>query len=298
MKHLLFLLITLVTIGLSNASAQSNKDVLTNANVVAMVKGNLPQSIIISTIQNSGTQFNMSPKAMIALKKQGVSDDVLTAMSAKGEVTDTPAPAVAANTGPQKAGKPLKGETGLGKFDPGIYYNDEAAGKPTELEASVFSQAKVGSGFLSAVTYGAAKTKAKAILSGTEASFHITNANPVFYFIFPHNTNGGIGNEGSSNGWYSNATSPNEFLLVKFKVAKKGREIITGTFGTYSGFSGGIADENKVLYRFTKISPGVYKVYFETPLTVGEYAFIFAGASANMMGGTTSQKAFDFSVKQ
>lgn len=276
-------------------SSTTNSDVLTNANVVAMVKAGLPKSVILNAIQTSSTKFDASANSMIALKKQGVSDELLSAMAAKGGSANTSSALNTTLTGTSKA------ETGLGKLDPGIYYSDESNNKQAPLEASVFSQSKVGSGLLSGLTYGIAKTKAKAVLSGVQANLQVSNLNPVFYFIFPHNTGSNIGNESNANGgWYSNATSPNEFILVKFKVVntskQKGREVVTGSFGTYSGFSGGIEDESKVTYRFTKLTPGVYKVYFESPLKEGEYAFLFAGTAATAVGSTTSQKAFDFSI--
>lgn len=278
----------------SPESSATNADVLTNANVVAMVKAGLPKSVILNAIQTSSTRFDASANAMITLKKQGVSDEILSAMAAKGGSTNT---SLTSNTSTGAA----KSETGLSKLDPGIYYSDESSNKQAPLEASVFSQSKVGSGLLSGLTYGIAKTKAKAVLSGVQANLQVNNSNPIFYFIFPHNTGSNIGNESNANGgWYSNATSPNEFILVKFKVVnsskQKGREVVTGSFGTYSGFSGGIEDESKVTYRFSKLSSGIYKVYFESPLKEGEYAFLFAGTAATAVGSTTSQKAFDFSI--
>ncbi len=279
----------------STESTAAGSDVLTNANVVAMVKAGLPKSVILNAIQTSNTRFDASANSMITLKRQGVSDELLSAMAAKLGNTNTSSVPSNTYTGASKS------ETGLSRLDPGIYYSDESNNKQAPLEASVFSQSKVGSGLLSGLTYGIAKTKAKAVLSGVQANLQVNNSNPVFYFIFPHNSGSNIGNESlSSGGWYSNATSPNEFILVKFKVVntpkQKGREVVTGSFGTYSGFSGGIDDENKVTYRFTKLTSGVYKVYFESPLKEGEYAFLFAGTAATAVGSTTSQKAFDFSI--
>lgn len=279
----------------STESTATSSDVLTNANVVAMVKAGLPKSVILNAIQTSSTKFDASASSMIALKKQGVSDEMLSAMAAKGGSTNTSLASSTTYAGASKT------ETNLSKLDPGIYYANESNNKQDPLEASVFSQSKVGSGLLSGLTYGIAKTKAKAVLSGVQANLQVNNSNPVFYFIFPHNTGSNIGNESNANGgWYSNATSPNEFILVKFKVVntskQKGREVVTGSFGTYSGFSGGIEDESKVTYRFTKLTSGVYKVYFESPLKEGEYAFLFAGTAATAVGSTTSQKAFDFSI--
>jgi hypothetical protein len=290
MKHFLLLPLLLICFLSNPCFSQEKKDVLTNENVVALVKAGLSKTVILTTIQNSDTKFDVSTDAMIALKKNGVPDEVIAAMVNRHSVN-----VVMANASPTGA------DQNANKQNAGIYYEDPVSHSQTQLESSIFSQSKSGSLMLANITYGIARTKSKAVLSGAQANFQVNNTNPVFYFIFPANSNGNsIGNERRLTGWLGNATNPNEFMLIKFKVTKKGREVITGSFGTYTGFSSGIEDENKVAYRFTKQSPGVYKVYFESPLPIGEYAFIFAGASgasAEDMGGTaSSQKAFDFSI--
>jgi hypothetical protein len=61
--------------------AQAPTDnVLTNADIVKMVKGGLPESIILREIQLSRTEFSTSPTALIELKKQGVSEGILGAV--------------------------------------------------------------------------------------------------------------------------------------------------------------------------------------------------------------------------
>jgi hypothetical protein len=51
----------------------------------------------------------------------------------------------------------------------------------------VYSQAKMGSGILTSMTYGIAKTKMKATLSGNKANLQIEKKKPVFYFYFEKN---------------------------------------------------------------------------------------------------------------
>ncbi len=62
-------------------SAQAPTDhVLTNADVVKMVKAGLPESIVVREIQISRTDFGTSPTALIDLKKQGASEAILGAV--------------------------------------------------------------------------------------------------------------------------------------------------------------------------------------------------------------------------
>ena len=61
--------------------AQAPTDtVLTNADIVKMVKAGLPASIIVREIQMSRTDFATSPAALIELKKQGASEGILGAI--------------------------------------------------------------------------------------------------------------------------------------------------------------------------------------------------------------------------
>lgn len=297
MSHFTFRLLTttffkLILIGAPCIClAQTSADVITNETVVTMTKASLPKSLILAKIQSSNTNFDVSINAMIDLKKQGVDDDVLTAMATKGSTGNI----VSASSANVKSLS--KNEQLLTKAESGIYCIDDKTGEPIEMDASVFSNSKTGSGLLTMVTYGIAKTKQKAILSGARANLQMTNKAPVFYFVFPHRAPGELGNQNNENiGFYNNASSPNEFMLVKFSVSGKQRQIVTGSFNSYAGFSGGIDDNNKIAYRSVKISPGLYKVYFETPLPSGEYAFVFAGTAANPRGEVPTQKAYDFSL--
>jgi hypothetical protein len=62
------------------SSAQATDTVLTNADIVKMVKAGLPESIIVREIQASRTDFGTGPAALIELKKQGASEAVLGAV--------------------------------------------------------------------------------------------------------------------------------------------------------------------------------------------------------------------------
>ncbi|MGZ3874884.1 MAG: hypothetical protein ACXVJD_18330 [Mucilaginibacter sp.] len=302
MKKCLFLILFVAIAG-AKCFAQAKPETLTNANIVSLFKAGLSKSVVLTTIQNANTSFDTSTNGIIDLKQKGVPEDVIEAMinkTSKGTaVTGGMVPLTPAQLGsmPAQSGGGALDPNNLGALEPGIYYLDESAGQLIQMDGSVFSQMKMGSGILTAISYGVAKTKAKAVLSSAQANFRISSKTPTFYFIFPHTQGGNFASQSSSGSWYSDATSPNEFLLVRFKVKEKSREIVTGSYGTYSGFSGGIDDDNKVAFRSEKVSPGIYKVYLENVLTDREYAFMFAGTAQTVQGGTTSQKAFDFSVQ-
>ena len=53
---------------------------LTNADIVKMIKAGLPESIIVREIQMSRTDCGTSPAALIELKKQGATERILGAV--------------------------------------------------------------------------------------------------------------------------------------------------------------------------------------------------------------------------
>jgi len=64
----------------STVTAQKVKETMTNADVVEMVKAGLAESTIILAVQQSEPNFDTSPKALIELSKQGVSQKIMDAM--------------------------------------------------------------------------------------------------------------------------------------------------------------------------------------------------------------------------
>jgi hypothetical protein len=77
---LLFLLIFASTI-----FAQS--ETLTNTEIVEMARAGLGAAIIVQKINSSGANFDISAKALIELKKAGVSDEVIQAVIEKNRAT-------------------------------------------------------------------------------------------------------------------------------------------------------------------------------------------------------------------
>jgi hypothetical protein len=67
----------LVLPGLAQAPTDQ---VLTNADIVKMMKAGLPESVILREIRMSNTDFATSPAALIELKKQGASETILGAV--------------------------------------------------------------------------------------------------------------------------------------------------------------------------------------------------------------------------
>jgi hypothetical protein len=279
--------------------AQAATDTLTNKSVLDLKSAGLGTDVIKAKIVTSPCNFDLTTNGLIALKQAGLTDDVISMMVGKTSQASTVQAmmAAAANKGRpayQDANGQSSTNSASAKIEAGIYYSKTGEEKPTELEASVYSQSKRGAGVLGSLTGGIAKTKMTSTVNGGNANLQITETRPVFLFYFDKN-NANNSSFGSSNVWLSSATSPNEFILVKFNSGKKSREVVTGSYGTYSGMSSGIDDNNKVSFKYEKLAPGQYRVYFEEPLKQGEYGFMFANGAASSLG--TMQKVYDFGVK-
>jgi hypothetical protein len=64
-------------------SLSAQEGVLTNDDIVKMVRAQLGVNVIRITIDTSNARFDLSPAGLIALKEAGVSDDLIVAMQAK-----------------------------------------------------------------------------------------------------------------------------------------------------------------------------------------------------------------------
>ena len=78
--QLTFLSALLLAVPAGSLAQAEKRDLLTNADIVRMVKAGISDSIIQREIQLSETSFATSATALIELKKQGVSDEVLGAI--------------------------------------------------------------------------------------------------------------------------------------------------------------------------------------------------------------------------
>jgi hypothetical protein len=96
-------LVTIWLISVELVSAAQHKDQpLTNQDVISMVNNHLPESLILSAIKSSETNFDVSATGLIALKKAAISTKLMEAMldavnNKKNPVA--PAPATPTTTG-------------------------------------------------------------------------------------------------------------------------------------------------------------------------------------------------------
>lgn len=254
-------------------------DILTNEMIIGMHSKGLPTSIITSRLKTAKNSFDISTESLIKLTENKIPEDLINAII-------------------DAAGDPTRHIVVIDMNNPndmhesGIYYYKKSGGKPEmiSLEPTVYSQGKSGGALASALTYGVAKVKVSVTLDGPSSRRQIDEQKPEFYFYFDVTKNS---LSQTSNWWFATATSPNEFILVDFTIKKKSRDVETGS-ASILGASSGVADKNKIAFKFDKIAPGIYKVSFDQPLS-GEFCFMYAGSVPAGFEGVN--KVYDFGIK-
>lgn len=271
------ILVLLISVGFSSFGQES--DVLTNEAIIGMRAKGLPASIIAARLKTAKNAFDISTEALIKLTENKIPEDLINAM-------------IDAASDPNRHFVKTDPNNPMDMHDSGIYLYKKT-GETAEivpLEPTVYSQSKSGGALASALTYGIAKVKVAVTLDGTSSRMQLSDKQPVFYFYFDLTKNS---LSQTSNWWFSTATSPNEFILVDFTVKKKSRDVETGS-ASITGSSAGVADKNKIPFKFDKIAPGIYKVYFDKPIS-GEFCFMYAGSVPQ--GFEAVNKVYDFGVK-
>jgi hypothetical protein len=62
------------------SAALAQREVLSNAEIIALTKAGLPQTVILNKIKSSEGRFDVSVNGLVEMKKAGVSDDVINAL--------------------------------------------------------------------------------------------------------------------------------------------------------------------------------------------------------------------------
>jgi hypothetical protein len=254
-------------------------ETLTNESILEMFTKKLPNSIILSKIKVGKNSFDTSTDALVSLTQKQLPEDIINAI-------------VEASVDNMRHIVQIDPNNPMDLHEPGIYYFKNNGGEPEliQLEPTVYSQTKSSGVLLSAVTYGVSKVKMSFTLNGTNAQFQVSEKQPEFYFYFDESGNK---SNKASNWFFSVATNPNEFVLVALNQKEKTREVTIGS-ANIEGSSSGVDDENKANYKVEKIGSGIYRVFFETPLS-GEFCFMYVGNVPS--GYDPLNKVFDFGVK-
>lgn len=242
---------------------------LTNDSIVKLLETGFSQETILAMIEHRPGKYSLSTDDLVALKKAGVPEKIITAMlnktasepispkpaPRKGEAKqDQPDPAVAASEESLDPVPPIPKEHGL-------YY--QASNRLVPLEGQAVSFARSGSLLASAATFGLKSAKINVQILGA-TSAHTTDARPAFYFRVAQANDAAGGSAG-------------DLVLVKMTVKQKRRQFEIAASGAWRS-SSGISARSQLQVTRTQIQPGSYRLAPAEPLETGQYAFyLFRG---------------------
>ena len=309
------------------ALAQNNTKPLTNDDVVAMVKGGLPENTVINAINAQDSNFDVSATALIKLKQQGVNSKIMDAMLAaankKHSAAPAPAPAAAPAAAPAPAaaaGQPsvtvLKGttpqpipvsktqiaQTKTKATSLNALSTDNALGQAMQSVAmSAAQEAAYRSGsYTGASAIGAAGGVMGGLmghrkptvtdvwaLPGQKSDLVLDSNQPSFEVHFA-NIPGVVADE-YEPALVKLAPSPNNFRLVGATQAKQDvLESSTLDWEIYSSFI-----EERVAAQATKVSSEEYKLQAAAALPAGEYGVVLRplNKSKKFSGSSVAQNS-------
>ena len=256
---LTFVLVVAVSLSLPGAISIA-QEVLTNDSVVQMVKGGLPEAVVIAKIKSTPSKFDLKTDSLVNLKKAGVTDKILEAMVSAGSGGGAAAPSTAAATpappAPALAAGALKTQDVIYQLVAGKFVEMFATSANLETNMAFF------------------QSKSEVVLEGRKAQFRISDKQPVFLST------------------YSSTDAP----LVRLKPGDEHNDrnlkIGSGAFMPFGGTQKmGVRNEDKIAVSIERDPRGFYKVTPSAALPPGEYGFILATGF-----GAGSGKVYDFGV--
>ncbi len=237
---------------------------LTNASIVRMASANLSDDLIIQAISAQPGQYTTDADALVELKKEGVSERVITAMINKGRkrltaggeaVDDPPPPPVTVSD----------------VSEIGVYYKDRK-GTWQMLETEVV-HTKTGGWLKSTATHGIIKMDTNGHLKGRESK--LTLQTPIEILIFSP--------EGAA---------ASEYDFLRFRINSDNREFRTMTGGVFHSSSG--AERDEVPFHATRIGPRLYQFTIDTSIRGGEFGILPPGTGNATNGG----KIYTFAITE
>ena len=257
----------------------SQNDTLNNSVIIKLVTAKLGEKLIINKIKTSPVHFDISADGLIQLKKNGVSDSIVSYMVVKQSQIDD-------FQKENQLNNSTDSEFTIQKS--GIYFGSDGQ-KFTKLDPTMLTTS-YEMGFY---------TPGKYVLSldGSFANYTITKTSLIYFNFIPSKKDlNSTNNSGSTNSDYMDAIinqmvggnvaiSPNEFKLVKLKVKKNKRKFYQNSNRIMQ--PGTIKGKFIVNFKYEKVSEYTYKITLPSDLEPGQYCFVYLSGS----------KAFDFTIE-
>ncbi|WP_221392636.1 hypothetical protein [Dyadobacter sp. NIV53] len=254
----LLLAILFLPVLTTSSFGQTKPEVLTNQTVISLVKAGLDKSVIITTINNSDGKFDVNATSLINLRKQGVSNEIISAMVDRSAGK------------PNKPSDNPKAEVKIVKKGPKIdlinhpYTFNSATNVANPLEKNVAEVRTKTKAF----GYGGVTHQYE--VSNVKSATRQNSADSVYFLI---NTGG---------------VAIPEFVLYQTKIEKDKRVAATFTAKPIGGAKSG---NNTISYNTLPAGNGLFKLVPSQKLEKGEY--FFAGKP---VGSANSLDVYSFGI--
>jgi hypothetical protein len=295
---------------------------LTNADVVKMVKGGLPESVVISAIQSSPAKYDISPDALLALQKDGVTSKEMDALISESKKAPSSAQPAAGTDSAPKGHLPRVTLT-KGKGSEFLTLEKtqlaQTKAKPSSMKSlagdsalNQAMQAGIGTAAWSTATHmNSSVGGASVVEGGSILSSVMSHRKPTLTYVW------GVTSVSSKNVFQMTSPEfsvdlsetmgvhPDDFepAIVRLTPAQNSYRIVGATQGKEDMQSNTAADweiyssflEERVPVTSQKVKPGVYKLSPSLPLLPGEYAVVLrpVSKSKKFSGGEVARAQGD-----
>src|SRR5579862_6306636 len=241
-------------------SVRAQEVVLTNSDVVAMIKAKFDDATIMEMLSRHKSKFDLSVPALVQLKQAGVSQVVLQTMIAmtsddkSGSQTPPPMASVASPAATTSVGMP---------DEIGVYLRQKD--KLLTIEPEIVNW-QTGGVLKHAVTLGLDREHVNGTVAGPHSGLTVSSspfgmAGSVEFIIKCPDGN-----------------SASEYQLLRFWEKSDRREFRSVTGGVLHASSG--AKNNVIAFQFEKIAPRTYRVALPS-VGLGEFGFLAPGMAAS-----------------
>ncbi len=250
-----------------------SRAVLDNDAVIRMTKADVGDGIILQTVRTQAGAYRTGPDDLIALKRAGVSEAVISAMLAKNSgMAQRPGTAGAA---PGAEAKPVE-VTPLSPEvdDPGVYWkNKQGQWEPVSPELVKY---RSGGAAKSVLTRGIVRPDNNGKVSGPHASLAISPGTEMMILS-------------------ARQADAVEFIILRFRDKSDRREFRVESGSLFHTETGSDRDQLDIPIR--KVSSRLFAFTVPTDLKKGEYGVLPPG-NGNGAGISFAGKIYTFAVKE
>jgi len=258
------------------------QETLTNDSVIKLLKAGLSEELVLTTINSSPGNFDTSVNALIALKKAGAGDKVVSAMILKNSGATPSSATTTSSTAPMAAGTadvpaPITlapGTLPTGVDSVGIYFLDKTGNHWQEVPAEVVNFKKEGS-LRRLASAGVLKGEMTGLVGGNRSPLTLKLPSQFILYV-------------------PEGRAPGEYQLIHLHANADSREFRAANGGIVKDAGGALRD---VLdYTPKKIAPRVYLIEMSEDFEKGEYGFLPPSEASIGDNIPTATKLYSFSL--